>query len=95
MNTRQKFPVHRGAFLTIFVRISTDKQNTWIFGNFSDQLDDLLKDSCDFWRYLALEFEILVHKSTILTGKSIFVSTNYTFRQKYPYKTKKIMKKKD
>ena len=46
--------VHRGAFLTIFVRISTDKQNTWIFGNFSDQLDEILKDSCDFWRFLEI-----------------------------------------
>ena len=34
--------VHRGAFLTIFVRISMDKQNTWIFVNFSDQLDQIL-----------------------------------------------------
>ena len=46
-----------------------DKQNTWIFDNFSDQLDEILKDSCDFWRYLALKFGILVHKSTILTEK--------------------------
>ena len=46
--------LHRGAFLTIFVRISTDKQNTWIFGNFSDQLDEILKDSCDFWRFLEI-----------------------------------------
>ena len=46
--------LHRGAFLTIFVRISTDKQNTWIFGNFSDQLDEILKDSCDLWRFLEI-----------------------------------------
>ena len=46
--------VHRGAFLTIFVRISTDKQNIWIFVNLSDQLDEILKHSCDFWRFLEI-----------------------------------------
>ena len=46
--------LHRGAFLTIFVQISTDKQNTWIFGNFSDQLDEILKDSCDLGRFLEI-----------------------------------------
>ena len=46
--------VCRGAFLTIFVRISMDKQNTWIFVNFSDQLDEILKDSCDFWHFLEI-----------------------------------------
>ena len=47
-------PVHRSAFLTIFVRISMDKENTWIFVNFSDQLDEILEDSCDFWRFLEI-----------------------------------------
>ena len=47
-------PVHRGAFLNIFVRISTDKENTWIFVNFSDQLGEILKDSCYFWRFLEI-----------------------------------------
>ena len=28
-----------------------DKQTTWIFVNFSDQLDEILKDSGDFWRF--------------------------------------------
>ena len=45
---------HIGAFLTIFVRVSMDKQNTWIFVNFSDQLYQILKDSCDFWRFLEI-----------------------------------------
>ena len=42
------------GFLTIFVCINTDKQNSWIFVNFNDKLDEILKDSCDFWR----KFEI-------------------------------------
>ena len=46
--------VHRGAFLTIFIRMSTDKQNTWIFVNFSDQLYQILKDSCEFGRKLEI-----------------------------------------
>ena len=54
IRSAEKTTLHRGAFLTIFVRISTDKQNTWIFGNFSDQLDEILKDSCDFWRFLEI-----------------------------------------
>ena len=36
----------------IFVRIS--KICTWIFVNFSDQLEKILKDSCDFWRHTVL-----------------------------------------
>ena len=68
-----------------------DKQNTWIFVNFSDQLDEILKDSCDFWRYLALKFGILVHKSTILTGKSIF-SLPTVLSDKNTMKPEKIMK---
>ena len=38
----------------VFNNFRPDKQNTWIFVNFSDQLDEILKDSCDFWR----KFEI-------------------------------------
>jgi len=36
-------------------------------------------------RYLLLKFGILVSKSTILSGKSMFYSILCTFRQKYPY----------
>ena len=46
--------LHSNTKWPIFVRISTDKQNIWIFGKFSYQLEEILKDSCDFWRFLEI-----------------------------------------
>ena len=46
---KHQYTDHKGAFLTIFIRISTDKQNTWIFGKFSAQLDEIVRIFGDIW----------------------------------------------
>ena len=68
----------------VFNNFRPDKQNTWIFVNFSDKSDQNPQFFDENLRYLVLKFGILLHKSTVLTGKSIFFSIYCTFMQRTP-----------